>query len=128
VTIDDQAENDWVWDTFQSVGHDPSDQGNLWIGYSDFQSEGVWVWASGDPTTYTNWSPGEPNNMNNEDYAHMVGSGFTNHDPGEWNDILDSGLGGGGLVDPPRGVVEVVGPVGVKPSSWSALKARYRNH
>lgn len=50
-----------------------------WIGFTDAASEGTWVWANGDPVTYTFWNSGEPNNSGNEDYAHMN----TN---GTWND------------------------------------------
>jgi hypothetical protein len=58
--------------------------GSIWIGYSDAASEGTWVWVTGEPTTYTNWDPGEPNNLGGiEDYAH-IGAG------GRWNDIRNS--------------------------------------
>ena len=33
-----------------------------WIGYSDENVEGTFEWSNGDPTTYTNWNYGEPNN------------------------------------------------------------------
>jgi hypothetical protein len=33
-----------------------------WIGLTDAQSEGHYLWTDGQTPTYTNWSPGEPNN------------------------------------------------------------------
>ncbi len=81
VTINDQAEEDWLLDTFGINTW-------YWIGFNDEKNEGEWVWSSGEPVTYTNWAPGEPNNMwaSGEHYAHINwGSN------GEWNDIgLDS--------------------------------------
>jgi Ca2+-binding RTX toxin-like protein len=62
VTINDQAEQDWLAVNFP--------QANLWIGMNDRETEGVWVWSSGEPVTYTNWSVGEPN-----DYRGIVPSG-----------------------------------------------------
>lgn len=53
-----------------------------YIGLTDEITEGTFLWVDGSPITYTNWSPGEPNNAgggNGEDYAIM----FTN---GRWND------------------------------------------
>ena len=41
VTINDAAENEWVWDTFGSFGQ------GLFFGLNDFVVEGTWVWASG---------------------------------------------------------------------------------
>lgn len=54
VTINNQAEQDWLEATFT--------ERNLWIGFNDRAIEGNWIWASGVATTYTNWSSGEPNN------------------------------------------------------------------
>jgi hypothetical protein len=73
VTISSQAENDWVWRTFGGPDH------GLWIGLSDLVEEGRWVWANGEPVTYTNWDPGEPNNLGDEDYAQLFRDGT-------WND------------------------------------------
>jgi PKD repeat protein len=42
-----------------------------WIGFTDQETEGEWVWITGEPVTYTNWGSGEPNNSGNEDYAHI---------------------------------------------------------
>lgn len=54
-TLDDGAEEAWVRTTFGIDEH-------YWIGFNDIAQEGTWVWAGGDPVSYTNWAPGEPNN------------------------------------------------------------------
>uniref|UniRef100_A0A3Q1GKV4 Type-2 ice-structuring protein-like n=1 Tax=Acanthochromis polyacanthus TaxID=80966 RepID=A0A3Q1GKV4_9TELE len=40
-----------------SYGHNPT-----WIGGSDAQQEGTFLWTDGTPFHYTSWCPGEPNN------------------------------------------------------------------
>ena len=47
VTINDEAEQKWLLGFF----------GNhlYWIGLSDAEKEGEWVWQNGEPVTYTNW-------------------------------------------------------------------------
>ena len=69
---------------------------DFFIGMTDRETEGVYKWVSGEPVTFTNWAPNEPNNCNpnpgpgcaEEDFSHMVWwSG-----PGHWND-LPSDLG-----------------------------------
>ena len=54
----------------------------IWLGATDIQSEGVWIWnSSGSALTYTNWSLGEPQNLGgNENCLHMWLY------LGEWND------------------------------------------
>ena len=63
VTINNQAEQDWLNATFPSgepfhpwigLWQDPNDPN-----YSE--PGGGWVWVDGDPATYRNWAPGEPN-------------------------------------------------------------------
>ena len=38
-----------------------------------------WAWANGEPFTYQNWNPGEPNDAGGEDAGQMVSNGG-------WND------------------------------------------
>jgi hypothetical protein len=72
--INSKAENDWV--TSHSNFH------HIWIGSTDKANEGNFVDHNGEPLTYTNFSPGEPNNFfNNEDCIHIYA-----HD-GKWNDM-----------------------------------------
>jgi Ca2+-binding RTX toxin-like protein len=64
-----------------------------WIGFTDaddYSSEGLFVWTSGEPVTYTNWyrPTREPNDAgSNEDFA--VVNYFTGNSDGFgfWNDI-----------------------------------------
>lgn len=111
VTINDQAENGWVFDTFKDLAllAEVTDCPCFWIGYSDAQQEGVWRWASGETPGFQRWSPGEPSNHTpDDDYAHMWGSGHTN--PGTWNDLMGNGVGYGGDPVFPYGIVEVPTP------------------
>lgn len=65
VTVNDANEYGWLQQTF---GTDL----RLWIGLNDEANEGNFVWASGEPVTYTNWASNEPNNGGgNQDYATM---------------------------------------------------------
>ncbi|MCZ4694442.1 HYR domain-containing protein [Ancylomarina euxinus] len=70
VTINTQAENDWI----------NSKVGEVWIGYNDAVSEGNFVWVTGENSSYENWNGGEPNNSGGEDYTVMYANG-------SWNDL-----------------------------------------
>ena len=52
-----------------------------WIGLNSYKKWGSWEWVNGEPITYTNWTPGEPNNYRRrgEYYVHTYGGGT-------WND------------------------------------------
>ena len=53
---------------------------SAWIGLNDVNAEGQFEWCNGNPVTYTNWYPGQPNNFNGiQDYVEMLSTG-------EWND------------------------------------------
>ena len=45
--------------------------GSPWIGLSDSSSEGSFDWSDGSGVDYTNWSTGEPNDLDDEDGAHL---------------------------------------------------------
>ena len=57
VTINDAAENRWIVDNYLS----PNTR-NFFIGATDKDSEGKWLWTSGERFNYSNWYAGEPNN------------------------------------------------------------------
>jgi len=84
VTIHTQEENDLVLAIQASEVSKP----HAWIGFTDEVSEGNFVWVTGEPITYTNWFPGEPNDQSGEDYT-IIHS--TNHgNPGSWADQPNS--------------------------------------
>jgi hypothetical protein len=75
VTIGSDAENTFVDNTFV--------QFVIWIGFTDQVQEGSFKWVTGEPITYTNWFPGEPNNSGgNENFADMYNAANSGH----WND------------------------------------------
>src|SRR5258705_5964080 len=69
VTINDAAENQWVLDTFFPLTGVP--YASLWIRLNDSANEGQFVWANGEPVTFTYWYPGEPNNLAGQGYASI---------------------------------------------------------
>ena len=57
---------------------------SAWIGMSDAATEGYYEWVNGDPVTYTNWYPGQPNNYyGRQDYIEMLSDGY-------WNDATNT--------------------------------------
>ncbi|UCE92610.1 MAG: T9SS type B sorting domain-containing protein [Flavobacteriaceae bacterium] len=80
-----------------------------WIGGSDEEVEGTWKWVTGPEEgmvfwvgdmngsapngEFAFWNNGEPNNLNDEDYAHITAPnvGIT----GSWNDLSVSGAESG---------------------------------
>lgn len=87
----------------------------FWIGFTDQLQEGIWVWTTGEPVSYTNWHPGEPNNdaglgdwaAMNWHFARGDGPQFQ----GNWNDTPLGGTTGfpGNTNGPYFGIIEIVG-------------------
>ena len=49
---------------------------HIYLGADDMKEEGIFVWvATGEPVTYTNWAPSEPNGGNGEDCVALESSG-----------------------------------------------------
>ncbi|XP_033746963.1 lactose-binding lectin l-2-like [Pecten maximus] len=73
VTIETQEENTWL----KGIQFT---QNNPWIGAYTDDARTVWRWVSDNSTlTYTDWRPGEPNDVGgNEDCVHLKSDG--------WND------------------------------------------
>jgi len=113
-TINDQAEQDWVYDTFTAGG--TIDRG-LWIGLSDASFEGAFTWSSGAPVAFTFWHPLMPDNCIDEDYVHLLGGAPPD---GRWNDLTNTvGVGCAVGFPLPHGVIELGGPGGTGSMSRS---------
>jgi hypothetical protein len=112
VTINNAAENQWVFDTFAGFG---GEDRMLWIGFNDLQQQGVYEWSSGEQATYTNWETGQPSDVN-ERWVLMYPDNVTPDSfprlPGTWNDFRDSDIEHiSGDVYFLYGVVEVAEPL-----------------
>jgi len=81
-SIRSYSEDTFIWNLLNQVG------GNFIFGYNDISSEGVWVWDDRSNFGYTNWLPGEPNNLQGSDCAYY-------HIPysGQWDDGICTGTG-----------------------------------
>jgi len=118
VTLTSKAENDWVW----------SNLGGPWAYYlGGFQIKGAiepddgWQWITGEPWSFTNWAPGEPNNVTSgpsgsEDILEFAAWGL-------WN---DNDMQQGPINYRLGFVVEYdFGSVPVQPTTWGHIKALY---
>jgi hypothetical protein len=76
-TISSALENQFIY-----VNVDLEDQ-NYWIGLNDIAEEGTFVWANGDPVTYTNWNANEPNDFLSNEDAVVLETAIE----GKWNDV-----------------------------------------
>lgn len=67
--------------SFLAGGFSP---GIFWLGGTDVQIEGEWVWTGNVQAmgSYRNWAPGEPNNANGNEHCLEMDMGGQYH----WND------------------------------------------
>ncbi|MGH7961893.1 MAG: lectin-like protein, partial [Candidatus Binatia bacterium] len=100
VTVNDAAEQAFLVDQFSNVN---GLQPHLWLGLNDAAAEGVFVWTSGEPVTYSNFFAGEPNGFfPTEDYVATISTALFSGS--QWFDSIDQ-LSFQGA--PFQGVVEV---------------------
>ena len=84
VTIESQAEQDWVWSTLGVTG-DPDVKRSLWIGLltdTPEPEEAPFEWVTGDPLSYTNWGPGAPSRYRRDKFYGEMNAwqnGLWNH-------------------------------------------------
>lgn len=79
VVVDGEPHDTWLVSRSQ-----PRVEGSWWLGLSDLEAEGQWVWSDGAPLGYAHWYPGEPNNGISAP-EHCVA--FPEHDAYSWNDL-----------------------------------------
>lgn len=101
VTLNSAAEDAFLKSKFENYIGDPNTSVPgiyAWIGLSDAAQEGNYQWVTGEPFTYSNWAPPEPNNLGDEDYVWVWRRKFTGTsiDPNgtitwSWNDGVNSG-------------------------------------
>ncbi|XP_078382502.1 uncharacterized protein LOC144665191 isoform X2 [Oculina patagonica] len=56
-----------------------------WLGLSDINSEGTFVWSDGTPLDFHYWAKNQPNDFHNEDCVHTLG--LLNDHRYKWNDV-----------------------------------------
>jgi hypothetical protein len=103
VTITSQAESDFLHVSFGSLIGDPVTGVPgiyAWIGLTDLGSTGSSHWITGEPLTYTDRAPPEPNFIGTEHYGHLWIRKFTGSDVDpngtplwSWNNAIDAPFG-----------------------------------
>ena len=107
VTINNQAEEDWVASVFSGYG---AQVHNLWLGLRYAKSSNHFFWTSGSRIKYTNWGFQQPNLWDGlQPYAAIMPVNYRYHllHP-QWRSWGDTVADMGNL--PFNGVVEIVPP------------------
>ena len=84
VTVDDAAENQWLFDTFANWDNQSR---HLWTGLSDVDNDGGYRWHNGAPFYYRDWGADQPSASDDEGYVHIASTNMGNIMPGTWNDL-----------------------------------------
>ena len=89
-TITSQEEQDFIFSLLTNVSRPYYFLGGC-------KEDNSMKWITGEPFTYTNWAPGEPNNIRGQEFYLMIYTGNdaeNNYTPGMWNDAGDNTIYG----------------------------------
>ncbi len=98
-TVTSAEENAFIASTFPQATLE-----GYWLGGNQLDTGGEpgegWAWVTGEPfASYTNWAPGEPNNLGEEDALQFAGLFYPPTNAPEWNDLAETALVGGYVVE-----------------------------
>lgn len=95
VTITSRSESDFLRNAFSAYVGDPNGPGGIfppvagiraWIGLSDAAAEGRYEWVTGEPFSFSDWAPPEPNDLGDEDYVFLWRRDYGGGPLWSWND------------------------------------------
>ncbi len=84
-SIHSKEENEKVVELLKQVSWQPGVWHGAWIGLTDQEREGVWIWKDGSAVDFKNFGPGEPNGGTTENYG-AVELARAGRPDGWWND------------------------------------------
>ena len=88
--INSKEENDFLLNTFLEIPHGEVNR-EAWIGLTDKEKEGTFVWTDGTVAEYTNWADEQPNDEDNEQDCAEIANGVFwpggESQIGVWNDF-----------------------------------------
>ncbi len=98
VAINSAFEQDFLLKTFLPAAaplrvSDGALQHPYWIGANNYDNPPAYGWSTGEPFTYTNWAPNEPDNYRGTEHVGVMNFRYLydNQAPGVWTDIPDAG-------------------------------------
>lgn len=74
-----------------------ADRDGWWIGASDREVEGTWIWSTGETFFFHRWAVGEPDDFNGGDDAAIAGE--LAGTPGKWYDLRGTAVRGGYVLE-----------------------------